>query len=146
QTYIYVLPCPVPGPCRRLKGDASDPGCLLAEYGGARALPIPACRRIHHSIARVPLLAPRIAVDVIAKRLPESRGIRLHEGESPDPLCAFPEIKMWHEQSGCPAVSSRQRLSVKMRGYHGFTFHQVSNRQVGCVTAITMRHHIHVRG
>src|SRR5262249_19800588 len=125
QAYIDVLPCQVPGPCRGLKRDAFDRGRLLAKDRGGRDLPIAAYRRTDHSIARVPLLPPGIAVDVIAKRLPEPRGIRLHEHQSPDPFCAFPEIQMWHEQSCGAAVFGWQRQSVKMRGYHGFFVNQV---------------------
>src|SRR5689334_17891336 len=63
-------------------------------------------------VAPVPLLAPRITVDVVAVRLPEPRLLLLVEPDLLDPLGALPEIEMRHEHAGRAAVLGRQGLAV----------------------------------
>src|SRR4029453_15796233 len=58
-----------------------------------RRPPAPAGGRSAASVALIPLLAPRVAVDVVAERLPEARLVVLHEPQPADPLGRFPEVE-----------------------------------------------------
>jgi hypothetical protein len=49
------------------------------------------------SVIRVPLLTPRIAVDVVPAQLPEAGLVTLRELKPVHPLRRFPEVEMRHE-------------------------------------------------
>src|SRR5713101_9476604 len=50
------------------------------------------------SVAAVPLLAPWVAIHVIAVGLPEAGLVLLHQLESAHPFRALPEIQVWDQE------------------------------------------------
>src|ERR687897_1060351 len=70
------------------------------------------------SIASIALLAPGVAVDVVAERLPEARLVVLHEAQPADPLGRFPEAEVWDQQARRAAMLGHQRLAVVVGGHH----------------------------
>src|SRR5215213_1216463 len=56
------------------------------------------------SVPPVALLAPRVAVVMVAERLPEARLVVVEQPEPPDPLGALPEVDVRDEQAGGAAV------------------------------------------
>src|SRR5690606_31805526 len=61
----------------------------------AARLPIlPPSPRRPSPVSGVALLAPRIAVVVVAERFPESRLVVLHHAKLPQPLGALPEVEV----------------------------------------------------
>src|ERR671914_531339 len=83
-----------------------------------RRPPAPAGGRSAASVAVIPLLAPGVAVDVVAERLPEARLVVLHETEPADPLGRFPEVEVRDQQARRAAMLGRQRLAVVVGRHH----------------------------
>src|SRR5689334_3167229 len=54
---------------------------------------------VRPSIAREALLAPRIAIHVVAAQFPEAGFVALGELQAVHPLRRFPEIEMRHEKA-----------------------------------------------
>src|SRR4051812_9552913 len=99
---------------RRSNGEAGVRGCGWAgercgrPYAGTPVHPpggVP-------SVAPVALLAPRVAVVVVAERLPEAGLVLRHEDEAAHPLGALPEVQMRDEQARGAAVLRLERLAV----------------------------------
>src|SRR5215217_450674 len=63
------------------------------------------------SVSPVALLAPRVAMIVVAEGLPETWLVLGHEPEAPYPLGALPEIEVGDEQAGRTAMLRRERFS-----------------------------------
>src|SRR5690348_12844308 len=110
----------------------SSAGCHLR--GAGEITPI-APAPWGYLVAPVPLLAPRITVDVVAVRLPEARLLLLVEPDLLDPLGALPEIEMRHQHARRTAVLGRQGLAVVLVDDPRLAVHQVLERQVGRVAA-----------
>src|SRR6476619_8260233 len=64
------------------------------------------------SVTGEALLAPGIAVDVIAAELPEAGLVSFRELQAAHPFRRLPEIEMRHEEPRRPAMVGRQRLAV----------------------------------
>src|SRR5918992_5764792 len=107
-----------------------------------RRPPAPAGGRSAASVAVIPLLAPGVAVDVVAERLPEARLVVLHETEPADPLGRFPEVEVRDQQARRAAMLGLQRLAVVVGGHHALATDQILDRQVGGVTAIAVGNEI----
>src|SRR6478735_8744370 len=59
------------------------------------------------SVTGEALLAPGIAIDVIAAELPEACLVALDELQAAHPFRRLPEIEMWHEQPRRSAMVGR---------------------------------------
>src|SRR4029077_4717603 len=94
------------------------------------------------SITVIALLLPRIAVDVIAERLPEARLICVHETNPLHPLGAFPEIKMRHEQPGRTAVRRKDRQALVSGRDHGLAADEIGDGKVRRVAAMGVGHDV----
>src|SRR5689334_4401739 len=82
------------------------------------------------SITVVSLLFPRIAVIVIAQRLPETAFIPFHEAQSPQPFGAFPEVEMRHEQPGRAAMHRQKRQALVAGRDHALATHEIRDGKV----------------
>src|SRR4030095_12298883 len=96
-------------------------------------------------VSCVALLAPWITMKVIAEGFPESRGVRFHEREAPDPLRTLPEIEMRHKQARGSAVSRGERDVIEVRGNHCPAFHEIRDGVIRGVAPVTVRHDVVVR-
>ena len=75
-------------------------------------------------------------------RLPEVRLVGFRERQAPQPFGALPEIEMRHEQSGGSAMHRLDRR-VGVASYdRALATHQVIDREVGCIAALTMSHDV----
>src|SRR5262245_82404 len=64
------------------------------------------------SLVPVTLLAPGVAVVVVAEALPEARFVLAHQREGPHPLGALPQVQMGDQQAcGAPMLGG-ERLAV----------------------------------
>src|SRR5687767_9195016 len=66
------------------------------------------------SVTLVTLLPPRIAINVIARLLPEARLVLVDEAQAPDPFGALPEIEMRHQEPRRSAMRGRERQALIM--------------------------------
>src|SRR5829696_3743377 len=66
----------------------------------------------HPLIPPVALLAPGVAVVVVAQGLPEARDVVGGELQPPYPFGALPEVEVWHEQPRRSSVLGLQGLPV----------------------------------
>src|SRR5215212_695013 len=98
------------------------------------------------SVSPVALLAPRVAVVVVAQRLPETRLVVRQEPEAPDPLGALPEVEMGDEQAGGAAVLRFERLAVVGVGDPGSTARDILEWQVRGVASVAERRDVLGRG
>src|SRR4029077_17084233 len=90
-------------------------------------------------VTAVALLTPRVAVVVIAQRLPEAGLLAVGEAQLPHPLCALPEIGGQHEDPRGAAVLGREgRTSVCDRP-PCLAAGDIGKRQVGRVATIGSR-------
>src|SRR5918993_3993768 len=64
------------------------------------------------SVSPVALLAPGVAVIVVAQRLPETGLVLVYQPQAPHPLGALPEVEVGDEQAGRAAVLRRERLAL----------------------------------
>ena len=87
-------------------------------------------RRGGPSIPLVPLLAPWVAVVVVAKLLPEAGGVLQHQVDAAHPLGGLPEVQVGDQQSGRSTVLGRKCLSVVLIGDPGVAVEQILQRQV----------------
>src|SRR6266446_8168602 len=97
------------------------------------------------AVAVVALLTPRVAVVVIAERLPEPGLIAVHEAQLPYPLGTLPEVEMRHEEPGRAAVLGRERDAIVFHGGPCLAAGDVGERQVGCVASVGHREHVRRR-
>src|SRR5215218_454101 len=67
----------------------------------------------------VTLLAPRVAVVVVAECFPEAGFVATQEPQASDPLGALPKVQVWHEQARRTAVLRLQGLAVVRIGDPG---------------------------
>src|SRR5215203_3525678 len=63
------------------------------------------------SVSPVALLAPRVAMVVVAEGLPEARLVLGHEPEAPYPLGTLPEVEVRDEKAGGAAMLRREWFS-----------------------------------
>ena len=68
---------------------------------------------------------------VVAKRLPEARFILLDETETWDPLGAFPEVEMGHQQACWATMLGCQRLSLVGVDHPGLAVQYFFQGQIG---------------
>ena len=95
-----------------LSGQAARPaGCRDAQDAGVRGhgdrVEDPGLSPRHSGCrmpSPIPLLGPRVAVQVVAVLLPEAGVVALLQDERPDPLRALPEVQMRHDQPRRAAV------------------------------------------
>ena len=52
----------------------------------------------------IPLLAPGVAVHVVAVGLPEAGGVGVHEADAADPFGGFPEVEVGDDHADGAAV------------------------------------------
>src|SRR5262245_62306995 len=88
------------------------------------------CTESPSTVTVVALLAPRVAVVVIAERFPESGLVAIHEAQLPDPLRALPEVQMVHEEPCGAAVLGRERYAVVFHGHPCLASGAVGERQL----------------
>src|SRR5215203_783931 len=69
-------------------------------------------QRVLYSCTDTPLVAPGVAVVVVAQGLPEAEDVVGGELQSPHPLGALPEVQVRHEQASRAAVYRLQGLPV----------------------------------
>ena len=79
-------------------------------------------------ITRVSLLFPRVAVVVIAKRLPEPGLVFRDEFEAAHPFGAFPKLEMRDQQTHRTPVLRRERLFIVFVHNPRFTALNVAER------------------
>src|ERR671917_1906304 len=72
------------------------------------------------SVSPVALLAPGIAVIVVAQRLPETGLVLVYQPQAPHPLGALPEVQVGDEQACGATVLWGERLAVVGVGDPGF--------------------------
>src|SRR6266545_4644278 len=90
-------------------------------------------------VAPVPLLAPWIAVVVVAVLLPEARRVLGAQRQPAHPLRALPEIEVRHEQTRRPAVLGLERLAVVPECDPRLASRHVLERKVRRVAAVAER-------
>src|SRR5687767_11444466 len=73
-------------------------------------------RRSWSALPPVALLAPGVAVHVVAVLFPEARGVGGAELDAADPLGALPEVQARHEAAEGPAVVGGEVLAVPRVG------------------------------
>src|SRR6266568_9303240 len=94
------------------------------------------------SVAAVPLLAPWVAVHVIAVGLPEAGLVLRHKLQSAHPLRALPEIEMRHQEPRWAAMYGLEWRTIEVEGHPGLTARNVLERQVCGVAAVRKGHHV----
>src|SRR5688572_11784161 len=95
--------------------------------------------------SRVPgvsLLAPGVAVHVVAERFPEARLVRWHVAQLAHPFGAFPEIEVGHEEARRSAVFRRERRALIYEGDHALSLREIGDGHVRGVAAVAHRHDI----
>src|ERR1700738_270863 len=93
-------------------------------------------KRPSSRIVGVALLAPGIAVHVIAALLPETRLVARCEAQALDPFRALPEIQVRYEQPRRSAVLRRHRRSSIARSDHGLRAGEIGDRKVRVVAIV----------
>src|SRR5215207_8239121 len=88
------------------------------------------------SVAPEPLLAPGVAVVVVAEALPEARLVGVQQLDPADPLGALPQIQVGDQPPRRAAVLGLQVLAVVAECDPGLVVGQVLQGQVGAVAAI----------
>src|SRR5216684_5041486 len=83
------------------------------------------------SVTGEALLAPWVAVHVVAPEFPETRLVLRRELNAVHPFRRFPEIQMRHEQSGRSTVFRRERLAGKAQRDHRLRIDEIRGRHVG---------------
>src|SRR5215207_2526241 len=94
------------------------------------------------SVPPVALLAPRVAVVVVAERFPEAWLVVVQQPQAPDPFGALPEVEVWHEQARRSAVLGLERLAAVGVGYPGPSPRDVLQRQIRGVAAVAEGEHV----
>src|SRR5437868_12905467 len=94
------------------------------------------------SVAPVPLFQPRVAENVIAVGLPETRLVLVLQPEAAHPLRALPEVEVRHQQPRRPAVLRLERLAVVVVGDPCLAIRDVLERQVRRVTPVAEREQV----
>src|SRR5215217_4323446 len=84
----------------------------------------------------VALLAPGVAVVVVAQGLPEAGFVFSDQPQSSHPLGALPEVEVRHEQAGRTAVLGLERLAAVGVSDPGLAACNLIQRQVRGVAAI----------
>src|SRR5437879_1259152 len=77
------------------------------------------------SVIGVPLLPPRVAVDVIAAQLPEPGLVAPGELEALHPLGRLPEVEVRDQQSRRTPMVGLERSAVVAERHHGLPPRQV---------------------
>src|SRR5215216_2170936 len=96
---------------------------------------LPRARILATSVPPVALLAPGVAVVVVAQGLPEAGLVFGDQPQSSHPLGALPEVEVRHEQAGRTAVLGLERLAAVGVGDPGLTACAIIQRQVCGVAA-----------
>src|SRR5215216_857725 len=91
------------------------------------------------SVAPEALLAPGVAVVVIAQALPEAGLVLVQQLNPADPLGALPEVQVRHEQPRRAAMLGLQLLTVVAERDPGLVDGQVLQRQIAAVAAVRLR-------
>src|SRR5258708_23331141 len=92
------------------------------------------------SITVISLLFPRIAVIVIAQRLPETTFILFHEAQSPHPFGAFPKVKMRHEQPGWTTMRRQNRQALISARDHALAANEIRDGAFWSVSSSAISH------
>ena len=128
QAHIHMLACLMSRPFR----NSEHAG--FAHVGSHRRGRRP--RRCARSVAAVALFLPRVAIHVIAVRLPEARRVLVHQPQPAHPLGAFPEVQMRHEQPRRATVLALERLPVECERDPRLAAGEVVEREVGGVPTV----------
>src|SRR5262245_21156648 len=118
---------------------ASSPALKMTSLSISRGV---RCTGAPSPVTVVALLTPRVAVVVVAERLPESALIPVHEAELPDPLRALPEVEVRHEKTRRAAVLGRERRAIIFDCHPCLAAGDVGERQVGRVPPVGHREHV----
>ena len=97
-------------------------------------------RGLRSLIVVVALLAPGVAVHVVAVGFPEAGGVGVHEADSADPFGGFPEVEVGDDHADGAAVSGFEWSVVEGVGEEAFAVDDVVGRQVGGVAAVAVSH------
>src|SRR5437763_9844312 len=133
------------GPARDVEVEARDARRLTDQLDELGKLPLDQGRPRNHAkssdfvaTTSLPSTAARakVAIQVVAVRLPESRMLFVLEPDAAHPLRALPEIEVRDEQPRGAAVLGMQRLAVELVCDPGLAVHDVLERQVGGVAAV----------
>src|SRR5829696_8778341 len=100
---------------------------------------LPRARISATSVPPVALLAPGVAVVVVAQGLPEAGFVFGDQPQSSHPLGALPEVQVWDEQAGRTAVLGLERLAGVGVCDPGLTARDLIQRQVRGVAAVAER-------
>src|SRR5207248_9234057 len=98
--------------------------------------------RAARSVARVPLLSPRVAVVVVAVGLPEAGLVLLAQLEPAHPFGALPEVEVRDEEPRRPAVLGLERLAAELVRDPCLTSADVLEREVGRVAPVAEGGHV----
>src|ERR1700675_3792387 len=96
------------------------------------------------SVTGEALLAPRVAIDVIAAQLPEARLLLPRKLQAAHPFRRLPEIEMRHQQPGRPAMVGLKRLPrivERVERDHGLAADEVGEWHIGGVAVEGMGKH-----
>src|SRR6185295_7086174 len=88
------------------------------------------------------LLAPGIAVGVVAVLLPEAAAVLGQELDAVHPLAALPGVEMGDDQAQRPAVVAGEVPAVPGVDEERSSREEVLERQVGRVAAVAVDHHV----
>ena len=94
------------------------------------------------SVAPVALLAPGVAVHVVAVALPEAGGVLVEEPEAPHPLHRLPEIEVRHHQSQRPPVVGFEWLASERVGEEVLGPDEICDRNVGREALLGQHQHM----
>src|SRR5918997_1834783 len=93
-------------------------------------------------VSPVALLAPGVAVVVVAQGLPEAGDVVGGELQPPHPLRALPEVQVRHQKPRGATVLWGQWLLVVCVGHPGLSPREVLKGQVGSVVAVAERREV----
>jgi len=105
----------------------------------ARPEPLAAKRGVP-SVSLIPLLAPWVAIVVVAELLPEPGRILQHQVDATNPLRRLPEVQVRDQQACWPAVLRGKIVAVVLVGDPSLAVEQILQRQVCRVTAVAEGH------
>ena len=88
------------------------------------------------SVSPVALLAPGVAIIVVAERLPETGLVLAYQPKAPHPLGALPEVEVGDEQARRAAVLGGERLAIVRVGDPGFSARYVFQGEVRGVAPV----------
>src|SRR5262249_38815900 len=97
--------------------------------------------RVPPSVIGVPLLAPRVAINVISAQLPEACLVAFGKLERVYPLGGLPEVKVRDEKSCWATMVARKRLPLVVQSDHGLSGGKICKGNICRVAIVAVCEH-----